>query len=106
MPRTEVTSFGRTVVVMDMRRLGNSGLTVSVVGLGGNNLGRAGTATETADGAAAVVNAAVDAGITLFDTADCYGKTWVKASPSRGRTYVCSRRTRGGCCRPRRAATF
>jgi hypothetical protein len=61
MPRTEVTSFGRTVVVMDMRRLGNSGLTVSVVGLGGNNRGRAGTATETADGAAAVVNARLPA---------------------------------------------
>jgi len=60
---------------MDMRRLGNSGLTVSVVGLGGNNLGRTGTATETATGAAAAVNAAVDAGITLFDTADCYGQT-------------------------------
>jgi 1-deoxyxylulose-5-phosphate synthase len=60
---------------MDIRRLGNSGLSVSAVGLGGNNLGRAGTATETAAGAAAVVNAAVDAGITLFDTADCYGKT-------------------------------
>ena len=60
---------------MDIRRLGNSGLTVSVVGLGGNNLGRSGTTTETADGAAAVVNAAGDAGITLFDTADSYGKT-------------------------------
>jgi 1-deoxyxylulose-5-phosphate synthase len=60
---------------MDMRRLGNSGLTVSVVGLGGNNLGRAGTATETAAGAAAVVNVAIDAGITFFDTADSYGKT-------------------------------
>jgi 1-deoxyxylulose-5-phosphate synthase len=60
---------------MDMRRLGNSGLTVSVVGLGGNNLGRAGTATETAAGAAAVVNVAIDAGITLFDTSDSYGKT-------------------------------
>jgi 1-deoxyxylulose-5-phosphate synthase len=59
---------------MDMRRLGNCGLTVSVVGLGGNNLGRAGTVTETADGAAVVVYAAVDAGITLFDTADCYGQ--------------------------------
>ena len=66
---------GRSVVVMDMRRLGNSGLTVSVVGLGGNNLGRAGTATETAAGAGAVVNVAIDAGITLFDTADSYGKT-------------------------------
>jgi aryl-alcohol dehydrogenase-like predicted oxidoreductase len=60
---------------MEMRRLGNSGLTVSVAGLGGNNLGRAGTATETAAGAAATVNAALDAGITLFDTADCYGKS-------------------------------
>jgi 1-deoxyxylulose-5-phosphate synthase len=60
---------------MDMRSLGESGLTVSVVGMGGNNLGRAGTASETAAGAAAVVNAAVDAGITLFDTADSYGKT-------------------------------
>jgi aryl-alcohol dehydrogenase-like predicted oxidoreductase len=60
---------------MDIRRLGNSGLTVSVVGLGGNNLGRAGTATETAAGAGAVVNVAIDAGITLFDTADSYGKT-------------------------------
>lgn len=60
---------------MDMRRLGNSGLTVSVVGLGGNNLGRAGTATETAAGAGAVVNVAIDDGITLFDTADSYGKT-------------------------------
>jgi aryl-alcohol dehydrogenase-like predicted oxidoreductase len=62
---------GRSLVVMDMGRLGNSALTVSVTGLGGNNLGRAGTATETAAGAAATVNAAVDAGITLFDTADC-----------------------------------
>jgi aryl-alcohol dehydrogenase-like predicted oxidoreductase len=60
---------------MEMRRLGNSGLTVSVAGLGGNNLGRAGTDTETAAGAAATVNAALDAGITLFDTADCYGKS-------------------------------
>jgi aryl-alcohol dehydrogenase-like predicted oxidoreductase len=62
---------GRSVVVMDKARLGNSGLTVSVAGRGGNNLGRAGTATETAAGAAATVKAAIDAGITLFDTADC-----------------------------------
>jgi 1-deoxyxylulose-5-phosphate synthase len=60
---------------METRRLGNSGLAVSVVGLGANNLGRAGTTSETADGAAAVVHAAIDAGITFFDTADCYGKT-------------------------------
>ncbi|MFK4085352.1 aldo/keto reductase [Kribbella sp. NPDC020789] len=53
---------------MEYRQLGDSGLTVSVVGLGCNNFGRRLDATGTA----AVVNAAVDAGITLFDTADIY----------------------------------
>lgn len=59
---------------MDYVRLGRSGLAVSVIGLGCNNLGRAGTATEGDEGATAVVRAALDAGITLFDTADTYGK--------------------------------
>lgn len=58
---------------MDTVRLGQSGLAVSSVGLGCNNLGRPGTATESAEGAAAVVHAAIDAGITLFDVADIYG---------------------------------
>lgn len=58
----------------DYRALGNSGLIVSSVGLGCNNLGRPGTATETQAGTDAVVHAAVEAGITLFDVADCYGK--------------------------------
>lgn len=44
-------------------------LTVSSVGLGCNNFGRK---LDQAD-SAAVVNAAVDAGVTLFDTADVYG---------------------------------
>lgn len=57
------------------RRLGRSGLAVSTVGLGCNNLGRTGTATESEAGANALVHAAVDAGITLFDVADNYGKT-------------------------------
>ncbi|GAA4432321.1 aldo/keto reductase [Georgenia halophila] len=59
---------------MDHVRLGRSGLTVSTVGLGCNNLGRPGTVTESVDGTAAVVHAALDAGITLFDTADTYGR--------------------------------
>lgn len=54
-------------------RLGRSGLTVSVVGLGCNNLGRPGTATLEQDGTDAVVHAALDAGITFFDVADIYG---------------------------------
>ncbi|MGW7684798.1 aldo/keto reductase [Kribbella sp. NPDC054772] len=53
---------------MEYRQLGDSGLTVSVVGLGCNNFGR----RLDADRTDAVVNAAVDAGITLFDTADIY----------------------------------
>ncbi len=55
------------------RRLGDSELTVSAVGLGCNNLGRPGTATESQAGTERVVGAAVDAGITLFDVADTYG---------------------------------
>lgn len=58
---------------MQLRRLGSSGLTVSVVGLGCNNLGRTGAATQTQDGADAVVRAALDAGVTFFDVADNYG---------------------------------
>jgi aryl-alcohol dehydrogenase-like predicted oxidoreductase len=51
------------------RQLGRSGLTVSVLGLGCNNIGR------TLDVAATrkLVDAATDAGITFFDTADIYG---------------------------------
>jgi aryl-alcohol dehydrogenase-like predicted oxidoreductase len=54
---------------MEHRRLGNSGLVVSVVGLGCNNFGR----KLDQQGTTAVVEAALDAGITLFDTADIYG---------------------------------
>jgi aryl-alcohol dehydrogenase-like predicted oxidoreductase len=56
---------------MKVRRLGNSGLKVSVVGLGCNNFGMRIDAAQTQ----AVVDAAIDAGITLFDTADVYGGT-------------------------------
>ena len=58
----------------EYRRLGKSGLTVSVVGLGCNNLGRANTVTESQEGTDAVVHAALDAGVTLFDVADTYGR--------------------------------
>jgi aryl-alcohol dehydrogenase-like predicted oxidoreductase len=54
---------------MNFRRLGSSGLVVSVVGLGCNNFGR----KLDAEGTREVVDAAFDAGITLFDTADIYG---------------------------------
>lgn len=56
---------------MKVRRLGNSGLKVSVVGLGCNNFGMRIDAAQTQ----VVVDAAIDAGVTLFDTADIYGGT-------------------------------
>ncbi len=54
---------------MEYRNLGNSGLQVSVVGLGTNNFGMRMDAARAAD----VVHACLDQGITLFDTADIYG---------------------------------
>jgi aryl-alcohol dehydrogenase-like predicted oxidoreductase len=54
---------------MSYRRLGQSGLTVSVVGVGCNEFGRKVDAEDTR----AVVEAALDVGINFFDTADIYG---------------------------------
>jgi aryl-alcohol dehydrogenase-like predicted oxidoreductase len=54
---------------MDTRTIGS--LTVGVIGLGCNNFGMRIGRKETD----AVVGAALDAGITLFDTADIYGGT-------------------------------
>lgn len=54
---------------MKTRRLGKSGLEVSVVGLGCNNFG----GRIDLDATRLVVDAALDRGITLFDTADAYG---------------------------------
>ena len=54
---------------MRFKKLGKSGLSVSVVGIGCNNFGQRCDAGTTQN----VVDAAVDAGINFFDTADIYG---------------------------------
>jgi aryl-alcohol dehydrogenase-like predicted oxidoreductase len=54
---------------MRYRALGKSGLVVSVVGLGCNNFGR----RLDVDATRAVVDAAIDVGVTLLDTAETYG---------------------------------
>jgi aryl-alcohol dehydrogenase-like predicted oxidoreductase len=54
---------------MDTRQLGTDGPALSVVGVGCNNFG----SRIDADAAAAVVGAALDAGVTHFDTAEMYG---------------------------------
>ena len=54
---------------MRYRPLGSSGLVVSVVGIGCNAFG----SRVDIDGVQAIVDAAFDAGINFFDTADTYG---------------------------------
>ena len=54
---------------MKLRNLGKSGLRVSLIGLGCNNFG----GRMDLDASRTVIHAALDAGITLFDTADVYG---------------------------------
>jgi aryl-alcohol dehydrogenase-like predicted oxidoreductase len=54
---------------MKYRGVGKSGLQVSVIGLGCNNFGM----RLDLEGSRAVIHSALDAGITLFDTADIYG---------------------------------
>jgi aryl-alcohol dehydrogenase-like predicted oxidoreductase len=54
---------------MRYRTLGSSGLMVSVVGLGGNNFGR----RLGLEGTRAVVDAALEEGVNLIDSADVYG---------------------------------
>jgi aryl-alcohol dehydrogenase-like predicted oxidoreductase len=55
---------------MEHRALGQSGLQVSAVGLGCSNFGRKCDYEQSK----AVVRAALDAGITFFDTANVYGR--------------------------------
>lgn len=55
---------------MEQRTLGGTGITVSVLGFGAMNLGAWGGVDQ--DAANALVGEALDAGITLFDTADAY----------------------------------
>jgi aryl-alcohol dehydrogenase-like predicted oxidoreductase len=54
---------------VEYRNMGRSGLKVSAVGLGCNNFGMKCDAEATN----AIVNRALDEGVTLFDTADIYG---------------------------------
>jgi aryl-alcohol dehydrogenase-like predicted oxidoreductase len=56
--------------MMEYRRLGKSGLEVSVIGLGTLMFGERCDANESA----AIVNAALDAGVNFIDTADIYGE--------------------------------
>src|SRR5690348_2777265 len=80
---------------MQTRTLGRTGRPVSVIGLGTWQLGADWGEVEEAD-ALAVLDAAYDAGVRFFDTADVYGDgrsesligTWLKAHPDSGVTVA------------------
>ena len=57
---------------MEQRVLGKTGRPVSIIGLGTWQLGADWGSVTEAD-ALAVLRAAVDSGVTFFDTADVYG---------------------------------
>src|ERR1700727_4029261 len=54
---------------MQKRQLGNSGIEVSLVGLGANNFG----VRTDLEASRRVIHKALDLGVTLIDTADIYG---------------------------------
>src|SRR6185295_4740416 len=65
-------STGRTLK-MQKRKLGNSGLEVSAIGFGCMGLNYAYSHTLDKKEAIVLIQAAVDRGVTLFDTAEMYG---------------------------------
>ena len=69
-PRLRLSAISTALAELPTRPLGDSGLEVSVVGLGCNQFGR----RLDLDGTRAVVDAALELGVTMFDTADIYGR--------------------------------
>lgn len=73
---------------MPQRRLADTDLLVSAVGLGCNNFGRPGSATEEQGGTDRVLHAAIDHGITLLDTAEMYGYEHGRSESMMGRALA------------------
>jgi aryl-alcohol dehydrogenase-like predicted oxidoreductase len=57
---------------MERRRLGRTGLRVSVLGFGGSEIGYEGASQATVD---RLLGSALDAGLNVIDTAECYDKS-------------------------------
>ena len=69
---------------MRYRTLGNSGLHVSVIGIGTNQFG----GKVDADGVERIIQGAIDLGVNFIDTADTFTRAAVRkrrsAGPSKG----------------------
>src|SRR5262249_38271330 len=57
---------------MERRRLGRTGLRVSVLGLGGSEIGYEGASQAAVD---RLLGSALDAGLNVIDTAECYDRS-------------------------------
>ena len=62
-------------VLVERRKLGKTGLEVSVLGLGLAQISRAASTKGYVSDSATVLNSALDLGINFLDTAACYGDT-------------------------------
>ena len=65
-------SSGYTENMVKIRKFGDTGLSVSMVGLGAGQIGEADVDEATASG---VLNGALDLGVNLIDTAASYGSS-------------------------------
>lgn len=73
-------------MTVEQRTLGRTGLTVSNLGLGAGGNSRLGLSTgQSEEHAAEVVRAALDMGVTLFDTARVYKTEWAVGLALQGR---------------------
>ncbi len=62
-------SCGRGRITMETRRLGKTGMMVSVIGFGASEIGYQNVAPRTVE---TLLNSALDAGLNVIDTAACY----------------------------------
>ena len=59
-------------MTMERRRLGKTGIEVSVLGFGGSEIGYEAVSARTV---ATLLNGALDAGLNVIDTAECYDES-------------------------------
>jgi aryl-alcohol dehydrogenase-like predicted oxidoreductase len=90
---------------MDFSEFGNTGMKVSRIGFGGSRIGGVFADKNSSKEALTVLRAALDAGITFYDTADIYSQGESEAligEAFRGKRDQVILATKGGYCLPAR----